>query len=209
MPIKKFMLLISLGLSLFLMPKPASADLTADLNRPNQTIELRENLSFKHNNYDIKLDGEKVGYVTGDFFHPFGDTISIHDNSGKVIYSERQQRRRWSFSLVRQGSFYDKNHQFAGKMKAPFWQFFTKNYRLYDSNGKQIGKSTQNNWKNILHHTYDIKSGGQVVWQGRNSVHVVRDTVYLKHLHNSKVPAEQAIIVTLVHQAVSHADKKK
>lgn len=68
MPIKKFMLLISLGLSLFLMPKPASADLTADLNRPNQTIELRENLSFKHKNYDIKLDGEKVGYVTGDFF---------------------------------------------------------------------------------------------------------------------------------------------
>ena len=52
-----------------------------------KNIKLIQKFFSFSTSYDIVINGDVVGHIKGDFYHPFGDDLKIQTLSGKTIYS--------------------------------------------------------------------------------------------------------------------------
>ena len=84
-------------------------DLVTTLSQAN-TVKVKKSWFSFNKNYQVYVDGEKVGKVEGLYFNLFGERHVLSDLKGQV-YGSEQQVKRWNIRLNRLAQVYNQTDE--------------------------------------------------------------------------------------------------
>lgn len=171
-------------------------------------IEIREALISFGKRYNIYVDSQKVGQVTGEFIHIAGDTFTMADNDGNVIMSEKQERQTFSFFIDRLAVVYASDGSIHGffteEVVNDFFNPFTWFY-FYDAEQNELGKYKA---KIALVKTGEFEDAqGNVEYRFEKAFNSLTDTYTLYVRDNDDIPLEYAIFMVCIQDAIGNAAK--
>lgn len=172
-------------------------------------VELVQKFFRLSTSYDIKIDGKVVGTLTGDFWHPFGDSLKIESSDGTVIYSEQQSRRMLSLSIARGGVFYNQAGEFDGALRENVWALFWHQYQVLDKSGTVIASSRRNPWQ-LFSTSYQVKDtqGAKLYRATTERWHLTKQIKIERLGDGDKVSMKQMLIVTAIEEAIAESKAK-
>ncbi|MEY4664100.1 hypothetical protein FO439_04785 [Weissella cibaria] len=109
-----------------------------------QEVTLVQKFFRLSTSYDVRVAGKSVGTLTGDFWHPFGDTLALETPAGDVAYREHQSRRLLALSIARGGVFATADGTYDGALREKVWALFFHQYQFLDKSGDVVGQSRRN-----------------------------------------------------------------
>ena len=109
-----------------------------------QEVTLVQKFFRLSTSYDVRVAGKSVGTLTGDFWHPFGDTLALETPAGDVAYREHQSRRLLALSIARGGVFATADGTYDGALREKVWALFFHQYQFLDKSGDIVGQSRRN-----------------------------------------------------------------
>ena len=182
----------------------------------DQQIESAKNIKLVQKffsfstSYDIIIDGDVVGHIKGDFFHPFGDDLKIQTLDGQTIYAEHQQRRLLNLSLTRGGVFINKSGNIDGAIREEMFWLFEHQFKIYDQDGHHVGQSYQDPW-HFFSTIYKITdSKDKPIIQGKmESLHLTKQIKVSRIKSSKKISMKQALIIITVEEAIDDANSSK
>ena len=121
-----------------------STDLLVQLNEASTIMVKKSWFSF-NKNYQVYIDGEKVGEIQGLYFNILGERLILKDLDGEV-YASEQQIKRWNVRLNRLAQVYngaDETVGFIGEQVVRDFFRFGKTFHFYDVNRGEIAVSKQ------------------------------------------------------------------
>lgn len=182
----------------------------------DQQIESAKNIKLVQRffsfstSYDIIIDGDVVGHIKGDFFHPFGDDLKIQTLDGQTIYAEHQQRRLLHLSLTRGGVFINKSGNIDGAMREEMFWLFKHQFKIYNQDGHYIGRSYQDPW-HFFSTVYKITdSKDKPIIQGKTEfLHLTKQIKVSRIKSSKKISMKQALIIMTIEEAIDDANSSK
>lgn len=209
--IKKIILAMFTLLSFSVISHKVSADSIDDLNSKIEhanKIELEQNFFAFSTSYDIIIKGDVVGTLTGDFYHPFGDTLKIKTLDDKTTYSEIQQSRWMNMSINRGGVFKDRNNKQIGAIKEVPFQLFSHQFNIYNEKGNKVGSSYKDPFHLASNHYLIKNKSGGTVFKGVTDSFRINKTIDIKRIKKSKdVTMKKALIIMAIEEAIEEKDK--
>ena len=116
-----------------------STDLLVQLNEASTIMVKKSWFSF-NKNYQVYIDGEKVGEIQGLYFNILGERLILKDLDGEV-YASEQQIKRWNVRLNRLAQVYngaDETVGFIGEQVVRDLFRFGKTFHFYDVNRERL-----------------------------------------------------------------------
>lgn len=206
-PISVFLFSVLVTLLISGYSNTISADTSLDQKiESSKKITLRQNFFSYSTSYDILIKGQTVGHITGDFYHPFGDTLRITDMHDTTIYSEEQQSRWLSLSINRSGMFRNAKGQSEGSIEENN-TFMNHEFQIYDEKGKSIGTSTKDPW-HFMSKTYTIKDNNdnEMISGETENYHITKQIVIQKHKSSKNISMKKAMLIMTIEEAIEEKD---
>lgn len=108
-------------------------------------IKVKEDIFNLNRVYEISVDDEVIGKISGEYINITGDIFTLTDKNDKEIASEKQIKR-WGVKLNRLAEVYDTNGDISGYIGEEFFEDFFSYTRLmhfYDKDKNEIGTCKQ------------------------------------------------------------------
>lgn len=108
-------------------------------------IKVKEDIFNLNRVYEISVDDEVIGKISGEYINITGDIFTLTDKNDKEIASEKQIKR-WGVKLNRLAEVYDANGDISGYIGEEFFEDFFSYIRLmhfYDKDKNEIGTCKQ------------------------------------------------------------------
>ncbi len=100
-------------------------DLQKKINSANRIVVTEEFISF-NKKYNLYINDEYIGNISGKFVNITGDVFTLKDKNGNVVSSEKQIKR-WGIKLNRMAEVRDKSNR-AIRL---YWGRCNKGFILY------------------------------------------------------------------------------
>ncbi|UOX37786.1 hypothetical protein [Weissella cibaria] len=160
--------------------------------------------------YDVRVAGKSVGTLTGDFWHPFGDTLALETPDGDVAYREHQSRRLLALSIARGGVFATADGTYDGALRKKVWALFFHQYQFLDKAGDVVGQSRRNPF-HLFATSYRItdNTGKRLYTATTERWHLTKQ-IKIKQVRSSKqINMNKAVMVTAIEEAIGEAKRSK
>lgn len=188
-------------------PDSVSANSTLDQKlESSNKITLLQNFFSYSTSYDIKIKDKTVGHITGDFYHPFGDTLRITDMHNKTIYSEEQQSRWLNMSFNRGGVFKTKSGNSDGAIEENF-TFMNHEFQIYNKKGKSVGLSTKDPW-HLMSNVYNLTDNNDtnIISGEAEQYHINKQIVIHRKAKSKDISMKKAILIMTIEEAIEEKD---
>lgn len=172
-----------------------------------KNIKLVQKFFSFSTSYDIVIDGDVVGHIKGDFYHPFGDDLKIQTLSGKTIYSEQQQRRLLNLSIARGGVFVNQDDQPVGAIREEMFMLFSHQFKIFDQDGHHIGQSYQDPWHFFSKYYKIVNKKNKTIISGKSeSLHLTTQIKVQRVASSKTVSMKQALLIMTIEEAIDEAN---
>lgn len=172
-----------------------------------KNIKLVQKFFSFSTSYDIVIDGDVVGHIKGDFYHPFGDDLKIQTLSGKTIYSEQQQRRLLNLSITRGGVFVNQDDQPVGAIREEMFMLFSHQFKIFDQDGHHIGQSYQDPWHFFSKYYKIVNKKNKTIISGKSeSLHLTTQIKVQRIAASKTVSMKQALLIMTIEEAIDEAN---
>lgn len=169
-------------------------------------ISIEENVFAINNSYNVYLDKEKFGTISGNYINITGDRFSFKNKDGLEIASEKQIKR-WGIKLNRLAEVYNYNGDVSGYIgEEKIEDYFKIGYKFhfYDKDGNELGY-IRKQYFSILDHfdIYNIKN--EIVYTVDKDLTIVADKYKINVIDNKDIPVDQAIFATAILHAIEQS----
>ena len=175
-----------------------------------QEVTLVQKFFRLSTSYDVRVAGKSVGTLTGDFWHPFGDTLALETPAGDVAYREHQSRRLLALSIARGGVFATADGTYDGALREKVWALFFHQYQFLDKSGDVVGQSRRNPF-HLFATSYRItdNTGKRLYTATTERWHLTKQ-IKIKQVRSSKqINMKKAVMVTAIKEAIDEAKRSK
>lgn len=172
-----------------------------------KNIKLIQKFFSFSTSYDIVINGDVVGHIKGDFYHPFGDDLKIQTLSGETIYSEQQQRRLLNLSITRGGVFVNQDDQPVGAIREEMFMLFSHQFKIFDQDGHHIGQSYQDPWHFFSKYYKIVNKKNKTIISGKSeSLHLTTQIKVQRVTPSNTVSMKQALLIMTIEEAIDEAN---
>lgn len=172
-----------------------------------KNIKLIQKFFSFSTSYDIVIDGDVVGHIKGDFYHPFGDDLKIQTLSGETIYSEQQQRRLLNLSITRGGVFVNQDNQPVGAIREEMFMLFSHQFKIFDQDGHHVGQSYQDPWHFFSKYYKIVNKKNESIISGKSeSLHLTTQIKVQRVAPSNTVSMKQALLIMTIEEAIDEAN---
>ena len=185
------------------------ADLVTTLSQAN-TIKIKKSWFSFNKDYQVYVDGEKVGKVEGLYFNIFGERLVLSDLKGQV-YGSEQQVKRWNLRLNRLAQVYNGGDETVGYIGEQVIQDFFRlghTFHFYDVNQKEIAVSKEKIFRFFPEYIIEDKEG-RPLYKIKKKFSFLTSTYEITNYDSSSVPVEQAIFLTCILDAVKASENEE
>ncbi len=178
------------------------------LNNAKEIIVAKDLVSL-NKSYGISIDGNTFGDVDGKFVNVTGDKLTIKDNKGNIISSEKQIKR-WNIKLNRLAEVYNDKEEvvgYIGEEKINDMFKLGYNFHFYDKNRNEIGILKQK----VLSFLDTFKiydNSGKLCYEIKANLTLISDKYTITVHDSSIIPADQAVYLTIILNSINNAQKK-
>lgn len=175
-----------------------------------QEVTLVQKFFRLSTSYDVRVAGKSVGTLTGDFWHPFGDTLALETPAGDVAYREHQSRRLLALSIARGGVFATADGTYDGALREKVWALFFHQYQFLDKSGDVVGQSRRNPF-HLFATSYRITdNNGKRLYTATTERWHLTKQIKIKQVRSSKqINMKKAVMVTAIEEAINEAKRSK
>lgn len=191
--------------------KKSEEEIKNSLNVLNNTKEIivTKDLVSLNKSYEISIDGNTFGDVDGKFVNVTGDKLTIKDNKGNIISSEKQIKR-WNIKLNRLAEVYNDKEEvvgYIGEEKINDMFKLGYNFHFYDKNKNEIGILKQK----VLSFLDTFKiydNSGKLCYEIKANLTLISDKYTITVHDSGTIPAEQVVYLTIILNSINNAQKK-
>lgn len=163
--------------------------------------------------YDIFVnkDKEKVGQVKGEVLPLWGDTYVLRDLAGNILAKEKEKKR--VIAIDRSADFFDGEGNLIGNVSEETWEdllSFKRIFHFYDPSGVEIGQSEKSSISFGYADLNILDKKGQTDYTIEREFTLLDDEYTITvHDPNSRIPIEQAVLITCIEDAIADAQSRK
>ena len=184
-----------------------STDLLVQLNEASTIMVKKSWFSF-NKNYQVYIDGEKVGEIQGLYFNILGERLILKDLDGEV-YASEQQIKRWNVRLNRLAQVYngaDETVGFIGEQVVRDFFRFGKTFHFYDVNRGEIAVSKQKIFHIFPEYVIEDLTG-EKLQKVKKKFSLFRTTYEITVYNPNVLPVEQTLFLTVILNSINESDK--
>lgn len=184
-----------------------STDLLVQLNEASTIMVKKSWFSF-NKNYQVYIDGEKVGEIQGLYFNILGERLILKDLDGEV-YASEQQIKRWNVRLNRLAQVYngaDETVGFIGEQVVRDFFRFGKTFHFYDVNRGEIAVSKQKIFHIFPEYVIEDLTG-ENLYKVKKKFSLFRTTYEITVYNPNVLPVEQTLFLTVILNSINESDK--
>ena len=184
-----------------------STDLLVQLNEASTIMVKKSWFSF-NKNYQVYIDGEKVGEIQGLYFNILGERLILKDLDGEV-YASEQQIKRWNVRLNRLAQVYngaDETVGFIGEQVVRDLFRFGKTFHFYDVNRGEIAVSKQKIFHIFPEYVIEDLTG-EKLYKVKKKFSLFRTTYEITVYNPNVLPVEQTLFLTVILNSINESDK--
>lgn len=175
----------------------------------SKEISIEEKIFSFNKSYNILVDGEEFGTISGKYINFTGDVFTLTTKHGLNIASEKQVKR-WGVKLNRLAEVYDAEGNVTGYIgEEKIEDFFKIGYKFhfYDKDKNELGY-IKKQYFSLLDHfdVYNMKD--EVVYKVDKDLTFMADKYTISVIDNSEIPTDQVVFVTAIMQAIQSAQKE-
>ena len=159
-------------------------------------------------NYQVYIDGEKVGEIQGLYFNILGERLILKDLNGEV-YASEQQIKRWNVRLNRLAQVYngaDETVGFIGEQVVRDFFRFGKTFHFYDVNRGEIAVSKQKIFHIFPEYVIEDLTG-EKLYKVKKKFSLFRTTYEITVYNPNVLPVEQTLFLTVILNSINESDK--
>lgn len=184
-------------------------DLVTTLSQAN-TVKVKKSWFSFNKNYQVYVDGEKVGKVEGLYFNLFGERLVLSDLKGQV-YGSEQQVKRWNIRLNRLAQVYNQTDETVGYIGEQLIQDFFRlghTFHFYDENREEIAISKEKVFRFFPEYIIEDKDGN-LLYRIKKKVSLLVSTYEITNYDSSFLPVEQAVFLTCILDSIKAAESEE
>ena len=174
------------------------------------TVNIKEKFISLNKAYEVYVDGEYVGCVSGKYVNITGDVFTFTNANGDKI-AEEKQIKRWGIKLNRLAHLMDQNGNTTGYIgEEYFTDFFSLskyNFHIYDQNKNELGYTKEK----LLSWFYEFNvystSDDEVLFSISEQVDIV-DSYKIVKQKDSDISMIDVIFLTCIIDAIEDASEE-
>lgn len=173
-----------------------------------KNIKIEERVITINKEYDIIVDGNVVGTITGKYINITGDVFELKDAKGNLLASEKQIKR-WGIKLNRLAEVLDKSGNTTGyigeNVISDLFSISKYKFHFYD-NSKNEYASTKEQVLSLFYKFKIYNNNDEEVYEVEKEFSMWGDEYTITKIKDSDVSVENAIFLTCIIDAIRDAN---
>lgn len=174
------------------------------------TVTIKEKFISLNKAYNVYIDGNYVGSVSGKYVNITGDIFTLTDANGDEIAKEKQIKR-WGIKLNRLAHLMDKDGNTTGYIgEEYFTDFFSLskyNFHIYDQNKNELGYTKEKLISLFYEFNVYNNSGDVTLFNISKQLDVV-DSYKIVKKEDSDISMRDIIFLTCIIDAIEDASEE-
>jgi len=173
------------------------------------TVNIKEKFISLNKAYDVYVDGEYVGSVSGKYVNITGDVFTFTNVNGYKI-AEEKQIKRWGIKLNRLAHLMDQNGNTTGYIgEEYFTDFFSLskyNFHIYDQNKNELGY-TKEKLISLFYEFNVYNTSDEILFSINKQIDIV-DSYKIVKQKDSDISMRDVIFLTCIIDAIEDASEE-